>query len=144
VTGDDPRLRFRVYVEGDVLDEQWLDASNPDSERQMDGLLSRHAEAVECAEAAGFRWQVEIYDPAKSDDIAYTRYGTDLDGMANPHRVKKWERIVSGDIPNPGSDEAILAGCVCPVVDNGHGQRADAFVVVMGCPVHWPEEPADG
>ena len=23
---------------------------------------------------------------------------------------------------NPGSDEAIAAGCTCPVIDNGHGR----------------------
>ena len=25
-------------------------------------------------------------------------------------------------IPNPGSDAAIVAGCTCPVLDNGHGR----------------------
>jgi hypothetical protein len=24
--------------------------------------------------------------------------------------------------PNPGSDDAIDAGCTCPVLDNGHGK----------------------
>jgi len=26
------------------------------------------------------------------------------------------------DIPHPGSDKAIDAGCTCPVLDNGHGR----------------------
>lgn len=38
---------------------------------------------------------------------------------------------------NPGSDEAIDVGCICPVMDNGHGRRTDGrFVYVVGCPVH--------
>jgi hypothetical protein len=47
---------------------------------------------------------------------------------------------------NPGSDEAIAAGCTCPVMDNGHGRGylggvtdergQTVFVIVVGCPVH--------
>ena len=47
---------------------------------------------------------------------------------------------------NPGSDEAIAAGCTCPVMDNGHGrgyfggvtdeQGQTVFVIVVDCPVH--------
>lgn len=38
--------------------------------------------------------------------------------------------------PNPGSDEAIKAGCKCPVLDNGHGNgcgRKDTD----GTPLFW-------
>lgn len=42
--------------------------------------------------------------------------------------------------PNPGSDEALALGCLCPVLDNGHGRGSmwgdDVFVFVVGCPVH--------
>lgn len=45
-------------------------------------------------------------------------------------------------VPNPGSDEALMRGCTCPVIDNGHGRGyrglTGAFVYVAGCPVHWP------
>jgi hypothetical protein len=51
-------------------------------------------------------------------------------------------------VPNPGSDEAIMRGCTCPVIDNGHGKgymggAKDAhgstlFVYTCGCPVHAP------
>lgn len=45
---------------------------------------------------------------------------------------------------NPGSDEAIDAGCTCPVIDNGRGEGYHAypgkktreFVFTSGCPVH--------
>ena len=45
--------------------------------------------------------------------------------------------------PAPGSDEAIAAGCTCPVLDNAHGKGymgiPDVFVFTVGCPVHNPK-----
>ena len=42
--------------------------------------------------------------------------------------------------PNPGSNEAIVAGCLCPILDNGHGHgymgRRDVFVLCALCPIH--------
>ena len=47
---------------------------------------------------------------------------------------------------NPGSDEAIAAGCRCPCLDNGHGrgylggvkddQGQTVFVISENCPIH--------
>lgn len=41
---------------------------------------------------------------------------------------------------NPGTQEAIDAGCTCPVMDNEHGAgymgMEDVFVYTVGCPVH--------
>ena len=41
---------------------------------------------------------------------------------------------------NPGSDEALDKGCLCPVLDNNHGRRApwppDNWYQVIGCPQH--------
>lgn len=49
--------------------------------------------------------------------------------------------------PSPGSDEAIALGCICPVMDNGHGTgymgQADVFWITEGCPVHAQKEPQD-
>lgn len=46
------------------------------------------------------------------------------------------------DAPNPGSDEAIAAGCRCAVMDNNHGKWApfppDGWYITVGCPVHLP------
>lgn len=43
--------------------------------------------------------------------------------------------------PYPGSDKAIEAGCICPVMDNHRGQGAYGtpeygFWITEGCPVH--------
>lgn len=39
--------------------------------------------------------------------------------------------------PLPGSNEAIAAGCKCPVIDNNHGAGA---YEVDGKPVYWMSE----
>jgi len=43
-------------------------------------------------------------------------------------------------IPNPGSDAAIKKGCICPVLDNGHGDeelgKIRGFICNMECPIH--------
>jgi len=51
-------------------------------------------------------------------------------------------------VPNPGSDEAIMRGCTCPVIDNAHGRGymggardengTTIFVYNCECPVHAP------
>ena len=42
--------------------------------------------------------------------------------------------------PNPGSCEAIKKGCLCPVLDNHHGEgyrgRKDVFIRNGDCPLH--------
>jgi hypothetical protein len=42
--------------------------------------------------------------------------------------------------PNPGTKEAIAAGCQCPAIDNcygrGYRERPGEFIYVYGCPVH--------
>lgn len=55
-------------------------------------------------------------------------------------------------VPNPGSDEAAAKGCICPVIDNGHGRGymggvkdengVTVFVYHCGCPVHTPASPS--
>jgi len=41
---------------------------------------------------------------------------------------------------NPGSPEAVLNGCICPVIDNHHGKgsRGDGtrFITNAACPLH--------
>lgn len=47
---------------------------------------------------------------------------------------------MSEERPNPGSDEALDAGCWCAVLDNNHGKFApfppDNWWITEGCPVH--------
>lgn len=42
--------------------------------------------------------------------------------------------------PNPGSNEAIALGCVCPVLDNNHGLYAphppEGFWISGDCKLH--------
>jgi len=43
----------------------------------------------------------------------------------------------------PGSDEALLLGCTCPVLDNNHGEGLDneTFWVSGDCPLHATHTP---
>lgn len=47
----------------------------------------------------------------------------------------------------PGSEVAIAAGCICPVMDNAHGAgylgQPGIFVYDCRCPVHRPSEGSD-
>lgn len=42
--------------------------------------------------------------------------------------------------PNPGSDKAWEQGCLCPVLDNGHGNeelgKTRGFWITADCPLH--------
>ena len=44
------------------------------------------------------------------------------------------------EIPDPGTEEAIKMGCICPVMDNEYGRgwmgQEGVFIFNMGCPVH--------
>lgn len=48
------------------------------------------------------------------------------------------------EVPNPGSDEALADGCLCPVIDNGHGRGLDVgrperqFIFDGHCRLHPP------
>lgn len=50
---------------------------------------------------------------------------------------------------NPGSSEARAAGCVCPVLDNGHGAgrwgdgEQFGWIIRGGCPLHAQGEKHD-
>ena len=56
---------------------------------------------------------------------------------------------ITSAVPNPGTTEAINAGCRCAIIDNGHGRGymggvkdkttgETMFVYTVGCPVHAP------
>ena len=53
---------------------------------------------------------------------------------------------IKDDKPNPGSDAAIDAGCLCPVVDNQGGrgslEREGAFWIAAGYPLHGGKQEA--
>lgn len=54
---------------------------------------------------------------------------------------------MKGDLPAPGSPQAVHRGCECPVMDNGHGKGwmggakdpktgETLFVITASCPLH--------
>lgn len=47
------------------------------------------------------------------------------------------------DTPNPGSGQAVDRGCLCPVIDNGHGRQPTpwGWWITVGCPLHDPQKP---
>lgn len=53
-------------------------------------------------------------------------------------------------VPNPGSDEAINRGCICAVLDNGHGRgfgpdpEHPLFWITDECPLHGHGRSLDG
>jgi hypothetical protein len=67
--------------------------------------------------------------------------------------MRESERLGLYDKPNPGSDEAIKAGCRCPRMDNAYGRGylggvtdketgETLFVRVGDCPLHgWEAAP---
>lgn len=53
---------------------------------------------------------------------------------------------MDADKPKPGSNEAIEQGCVCPVIDNGHGKghlgdgEKYGWWTNADCPIHGGEK----
>lgn len=80
----DSRLRFRVYIGGELADEHWLDALAPGAAGQMAAVRARHLALTEDAAEAGEPWLVEVFDPGEAGDRAYIRLGTDTEGMLDP------------------------------------------------------------
>jgi hypothetical protein len=54
-----------------------------------------------------------------------------------PHR-----KVDPKKVPPPGSPEALARGCVCQVLDNGHGcgymGMPGIYVYRLDCPLHHP------
>lgn len=84
---DDPRLRLRVWIDGRLAAETWLDVSSPDVERVADAATDSHSALVQRADRDGRRWLVEVYDPARPEREAYARFGTDTAGMVDPRQM---------------------------------------------------------
>jgi len=81
---DDPRMRFRFWTDGKLVDETWVDASNPDSVEHFEALADRYEAFADTANFFDRLWLAEMYDPAEPEHRAYTRRGTDTRGMIDP------------------------------------------------------------
>jgi hypothetical protein len=75
----DPRLRFRVWIGGKLIREDWT-ASPAEGRR----LADEHRALVD---AATDPWLIEVYDPDQPAQIAHLRFGTDTAGMTCPVQV---------------------------------------------------------
>jgi hypothetical protein len=58
--------------------------------------------------------------------------------MGKSNRKERKDEMVKA--PNPGSDAAIDLGCICPVLDNGHGNeqlgKERGFWISADCELH--------
>lgn len=108
MSGDNPRLRLRVWVEGELIEETWVDTSGPDRERLTDAASQRHKALTDRADREGRRWLVETFDPALPEEQAYVRFGTDKAGMVEPLLVCPF---CEAKVPaKPGADDnAVVA-----------------------------------
>jgi hypothetical protein len=79
----DPRLRFRVYIGGRLVDETWVDCSAPGAGAVADAVQARHEALAADADHEGVPWVIEVYDPEQPDSIPF-RLGTDPTGMVLP------------------------------------------------------------
>lgn len=80
-------LRLRFWIGGQLRDEVWIDASDPNAGDLAEYCSTYHAAQAELADAAGVGWLVEVYNPELAEDQAYIRFGTDPDGIVAPIRL---------------------------------------------------------
>lgn len=78
------RVRFRVWVDAQLVDEVWVDARGTGL-HQVEQVWQRHQDAVGKAQADGKPWVIEIYDPSLPEDQAL-RFGTDTSAIKGPTR----------------------------------------------------------
>jgi hypothetical protein len=79
------RVRFRVWVDAQLVNEVWLDARDTAALHQVEQVWQRHQDAVGKAEADGTPWVIEIYDSSLPEDQAL-RFGTDTSVIKGPTR----------------------------------------------------------
>lgn len=80
----DTRLRFRLYIDGRLSAEQWINVDDPDCMSHYEAIEQTFHTASSLADLAGAVWCVEHYDPAKPPAEAYTRIGSDTGMMRDP------------------------------------------------------------
>lgn len=83
---------------------------------------------------------------AVQEVVALTRGPAMSSGIRlRPKRAANIYRAINGALhaaPTPGSLEARLRGCKCPVGDNAHGKGTPrGFIISEGCAMHWISRP---
>lgn len=77
-----PMARCRLYVDGVVVDEEWV---RLDEDFGLSGAIAvRQRDMAEAAHARGSVWLAEVYDPSNPPGNQYLRFGTDEDALVNP------------------------------------------------------------
>lgn len=93
-TGDDDRLRLRLFVGGQLADEAYIAADDPDAPDLIATVTGRLQNAAQAAQAEGQPWMMEAFDPTAPVGSAYVRVGTDSTMMRRP--VATWWFPVAG------------------------------------------------
>jgi hypothetical protein len=68
-------VRIRFYVDGQILDEDWLDMAAPGARARHTEIYRRHMQLAGLAEATGSVWYAEAYDESRPPAEAYLRAG---------------------------------------------------------------------
>lgn len=110
-------------------------------------LRRRHPEVFDAASPAPRERVRLVPAPALPSDVAAQVRERRREARQIRRSLRAAEQSANGQVPNPGSPEAVTAGCVCPAYENHHGEGIDrdgeTFAYVKGCPVHvaeWAEE----
>jgi len=60
------------------------------------------------------------------------------------------DAVAPEQLPPPGCEDAIMMGCLCPIIDNGYGKGLGKdengnhlYWYSSDCPVHCPERDVD-
>lgn len=81
-------LRFRTFVDGHLRCTHWVSQADPDAAHQVDAIGHHQASIAHAADQAGQVWMAEVFDTAAPTEQAYTRFGTDPEGMHRPQAVQ--------------------------------------------------------
>lgn len=74
---NDPRLRYRVYVNRELVEEVWIDASAEDYLEYSARTRERHMKIIEEAAKEKKPYLVEIFDPSIEGIDSIMRIGDD-------------------------------------------------------------------
>ncbi len=83
MSAEDPRLRFRVCVDAEFVDETWVNARSTERLQAIEEVWARHQHLIRQAQTDCKRWLIEIDDPARPEEPAL-RFGTDEAGIHQP------------------------------------------------------------
>lgn len=76
------KLRFRLYLDGEIVIEEWIAVNDQEAIELAPG---RHAS--EAAKHPEKEWMIEVFDPDAPEDEAYARFGSDKEGMVMPLQI---------------------------------------------------------